>query len=86
LQPIAAMLYNKRVVNAISAGLGYFAHSYTYENHAIVCAVSNQVLNEIRGLLANIDLLVKQLKKMWEEHEREQDGKKQHGKKSNGKK
>lgn len=32
------------------------------------------------------DLLVKQLKKMWEEHEREQDGKKQHGKKSNGKK
>jgi adenosylmethionine-8-amino-7-oxononanoate aminotransferase len=55
LQPIAAMLCNKRVVDAISAGLGYFAHGHTYENHAIVCAVGNEVLSIIRGLLANIE-------------------------------
>jgi len=29
LQPIAATLCNKHVVDAISAGLGYFAHGHT---------------------------------------------------------
>jgi adenosylmethionine-8-amino-7-oxononanoate aminotransferase len=55
VQPIAAMLCNQRVVNAISAGSGSFAHGHTYENHAIVCAVGNEVLSIIRGLLPNIE-------------------------------
>jgi adenosylmethionine-8-amino-7-oxononanoate aminotransferase len=55
VQPIAATLCNQRVVNAISAGSGYFAHGHTYENHAIVCAVGNEVLNIIRGLIPNIE-------------------------------
>jgi adenosylmethionine-8-amino-7-oxononanoate aminotransferase len=72
LQPIAAMLYNKRIINAISAGLGYFAHSHTYENHAIVYTVGNEVLSIIRGLLTNIEaqgrLLGLLLRKGLEEH------------------
>jgi adenosylmethionine-8-amino-7-oxononanoate aminotransferase len=72
VQLIAAILCNQCVVNTISAGLGYFSHSHTYKNHAIVCDISNEVLNIIRGLLANIEaqgrLLGSLLRKGLEEH------------------
>jgi adenosylmethionine-8-amino-7-oxononanoate aminotransferase len=55
VQPIAATLFTQRVLATISAGSGYFVHGHTYENHPIVCAVGNKVLNMIRDLLPNIE-------------------------------
>jgi acetylornithine/succinyldiaminopimelate/putrescine aminotransferase len=54
VQPVAAMLCNRRVADAISASSG-FAHGHTYDNHPVVCAVGNAVLNIIQGLLSNIE-------------------------------
>jgi adenosylmethionine-8-amino-7-oxononanoate aminotransferase len=54
VQPIAAMLCNQRVFDAISAGSG-FSHGHTYENHAAICAAGNAVLDIIQGLLPNIE-------------------------------
>ncbi|KAH7061865.1 pyridoxal phosphate-dependent transferase [Paraphoma chrysanthemicola] len=55
VQPIAAMMCNKRVDEVISAGSGSFVHGHTYEGHPIVCAVGNVVLNTIRRLQPNIE-------------------------------
>ena len=55
-QPIGALLANKRIVDAMSAGSGYFQHGHTYLGHAVACAAALAVQQVIErdGLLANV--------------------------------
>jgi adenosylmethionine-8-amino-7-oxononanoate aminotransferase len=54
VQPISALLYNQRVVDALQRGSGSFAHGHTYQNHAVICRVGHAVLRIVQGLLENI--------------------------------
>jgi adenosylmethionine-8-amino-7-oxononanoate aminotransferase len=55
-QPIGAVLAQKKLVDAMSAGTGFFQHGHTYLGHPVACAAAlavQQVL-ERDGLLANV--------------------------------
>ncbi|MEM9012645.1 MAG: aspartate aminotransferase family protein [Pseudomonadota bacterium] len=58
-QPIAAVLANGRVVEAIRAGSGALANGHTYMSHAVACAGALAVLETIEeeGLLARVAAL-----------------------------
>lgn len=53
-QPIGAVLAQKKLVDAMSAGSGFFHHGHTYLGHAVACAASLAVQKVIErdGLLA----------------------------------
>ena len=55
-QPIGAVLAQRRVVAAMSAGSGYFQHGHTYLGHPVACAAALAVQQVIRrdGLLARV--------------------------------
>jgi hypothetical protein len=55
-QPIGATLCSDRVIDAVRAGSGAFAHSHTYIGHATACAGALAVQRAIRerGLLAQV--------------------------------
>jgi adenosylmethionine-8-amino-7-oxononanoate aminotransferase len=46
--PVAAMLINHRVANALSSGTGAFAHGHTYQGHPVSCAAALEVQRIIR--------------------------------------
>ncbi len=55
-QPIGAVLAHKKIVDAISAGSGFFQHGHTYLGHPVACAAALAVQQVIErdGLLANV--------------------------------
>jgi adenosylmethionine-8-amino-7-oxononanoate aminotransferase len=42
-QPIGAVLAQRRLVEAMSAGSGFFQHGHTYLGHAVACAAALEV-------------------------------------------
>ena len=55
-QAIGAVLAQKRIVHAMSAGSGFFQHGHTYLGHAVACAAALAVQHVIErdGLLAKV--------------------------------
>ena len=55
-QPIGAVLAQRAIVSAMSAGSGFFQHGHTYVGHAVACAAALAVQQEIErdGLLAKV--------------------------------
>jgi adenosylmethionine-8-amino-7-oxononanoate aminotransferase len=55
-QPIGAVLAQKKIVDAMSAGTGFFQHGHTYLGHPVACAaaLAVQQVVEREGLLANV--------------------------------
>jgi adenosylmethionine-8-amino-7-oxononanoate aminotransferase len=55
-QPIGAVLAQGRIVEAMSAGSGFFQHGHTYLGHAVACAAALAVQKVIHrdGLLARV--------------------------------
>ena len=55
-QPVGAVLAQRRIVQAMSAGSGYFQHGHTYLGHPVACAAALAVQRVIRrdGLLAKV--------------------------------
>ncbi|MEP7183264.1 MAG: aspartate aminotransferase family protein [Betaproteobacteria bacterium] len=53
-QPIGAVLAQKKIVDAMSAGTGFFQHGHTYLGHPVACAAALAVQQVIErdGLLA----------------------------------
>jgi len=72
--PIAGILINHRVVDALSRGTGAFAHGQTYQGHPIACAAALEVQRIIRegNLVDNVRrmgaLLEKGLKERLADH------------------
>ena len=46
--PIAAMLVNKRVVDALQKGSGAFMHGQTYQGHPLCCRAAHETLRVIQ--------------------------------------
>ena len=55
-QPIGAVLAQKKIVDAMSAGTGFFQHGHTYLGHPVGCAAALAVQDVIErdGLLARV--------------------------------
>ena len=55
-QPIGATLAQKKIVDAMSKGSGFFQHGHTYLGHAVACAAALAVQKVIErdGLLARV--------------------------------
>jgi len=55
-QPIGAVLAQKKIVDAMSAGSGFFQHGHTYLGHPVACATALAVQRVIErdGLLAKV--------------------------------
>ena len=55
-QPIGAVLAQRAIVGAMSAGSGFFQHGHTYVGHAVACAAALAVQQVIErdGLLAKV--------------------------------
>ncbi|SFD93849.1 aspartate aminotransferase family protein [Paracidovorax konjaci] len=55
-QPVGAVLAQRRIVEAMSAGSGYFQHGHTYLGHPVACAAALAVQRVIQrdGLLAKV--------------------------------
>jgi len=55
-QPIGAVLAQRRIVQALSKGTGFFQHGHTYLGHAMACAAALAVQRVIErdGLLARV--------------------------------
>ncbi|TMG84197.1 MAG: aspartate aminotransferase family protein [Betaproteobacteria bacterium] len=55
-QPIGAVLVQKRIVDAIASGSGFFQHGHTYIGHPVACAAALAVQKVIQrdGLLARV--------------------------------
>ena len=55
-QPIGAVLAQQRIVDAMSAGSGFFQHGHTYLGHPVACAAALAVQRVIErdGLLAQV--------------------------------
>lgn len=55
-QPVGAVLAQRRIVQAMSGGSGFFQHGHTYLGHPVACAAALAVQQVIRrdGLLAKV--------------------------------
>ncbi|KAF7563616.1 hypothetical protein G7046_g525 [Stylonectria norvegica] len=64
--PVAALLINHRVADALEAGSGSFSHGHTYQGHPLVCAAALEVQRIIRedNLVANVRKMGVQLEKL----------------------
>jgi len=62
-QPIGAVLVNRRIVEAIRDGSGFFQHGHTYLGHPVACAAALAVQRVIRdeGLLPRVQVLGERL-------------------------
>ncbi|MFZ9664067.1 MAG: aspartate aminotransferase family protein [Limnohabitans sp.] len=73
-QPIGAVLAQRRLVEAMRTGSGFFQHGHTYLGHAMACAASLAVQQVIErdGLLAQVvargRYLNAQLQQRWAQH------------------
>lgn len=73
-QPIGAALVQKKIVDAIYHGTGFFQHGHTYLGHAVACAAALEVQRVIEreGLLDQVKqrgaYLAKQLEAQFSEH------------------
>ncbi len=73
-QPIGAVLAQRRLVEAMRTGSGFFQHGHTYLGHAMACAASLAVQQVIErdGLLAQVvargHTLSTQLQQRWAQH------------------
>jgi adenosylmethionine-8-amino-7-oxononanoate aminotransferase len=58
-QPIGAVLAQRRIVDAISQGSGFFQHGHTYLGHSVACAAALAVQQVIErdGLLERVSTL-----------------------------
>ncbi|OAR02531.1 hypothetical protein LLEC1_07065, partial [Akanthomyces lecanii] len=54
--PVAGMMINHRVADALMAGTGAFSHGHTYQGHPIACAAALEVQRIIRegGIVENV--------------------------------
>ena len=54
--PVAGILINQRVVDALDSGSGAFSHGQTYQGHPVACAAALEVQRIIRrdDLLSNV--------------------------------
>jgi len=61
--PIAALMMNHRVVDALDRGTGNFMHGQTYQGHPVACAAAFEVQNIIkkRQLVNNVATMGKLL-------------------------
>lgn len=61
--PIAALMMNQRIVDALDRGTGNFMHGQTYQGHPVACAAAFEVQNIIRSrkLVANVAAMGKLL-------------------------
>ncbi|MFN3570169.1 MAG: aspartate aminotransferase family protein [Polaromonas sp.] len=73
-QPIGAVLAQKRIVDAMRAGSGFFQHGHTYLGHAMACAAAlavqqvferDQLLPQVR---TRGDVLQKLMHATWDDH------------------
>lgn len=57
--PIAAVLVNARVVDAMAKGSGSFSHGQTYQGHPIACAAALEVIRTIKEekLVKNVEAM-----------------------------
>ena len=53
-QPIGAVLAQKRIVDAMSAGTGFFQHGHTYLGHPVACAVASALHAEAVVFVTNV--------------------------------
>jgi adenosylmethionine-8-amino-7-oxononanoate aminotransferase len=55
-QPVGAVLAQRRIVEAMSSGSGFFQHGHTYLGHPMACAAALAVQRVIRrdGLVAKV--------------------------------
>ncbi|KAI9721285.1 MAG: hypothetical protein M1812_002447 [Candelaria pacifica] len=55
--PVAGILINRRVVDALTAGTGSFVHGQTYQGHPVACAAAAAVLSIITetSMMANVN-------------------------------
>ncbi|MDP3168519.1 MAG: aminotransferase class III-fold pyridoxal phosphate-dependent enzyme, partial [Hydrogenophaga sp.] len=73
-QPIGAVLAQKKIVEAMRRGSGFFQHGHTYLGHAIACAaaLAVQKVFERDKLLAQVrtrgDFLQKSMHASWDTH------------------
>jgi adenosylmethionine-8-amino-7-oxononanoate aminotransferase len=73
-QPIGAVLAQRRIVDAMRQGSGFFQHGHTYLGHAVACAAALAVQQVIErdGLLAQVrrrgELLMKRLHETFGDH------------------
>jgi adenosylmethionine-8-amino-7-oxononanoate aminotransferase len=73
-QPIGAVLAQRRVVEAMSSGSGFFHHGHTYLGHAVACAaaLAVQKVMERDGLLSRVResgaLLERQMREAFNAH------------------
>ena len=73
-QPIGAVLAQKKIVDSLREGSGFFQHGHTYLGHAIACAAALAVQQVIArdGLLAQVrargEFLQQLLRSTWGEH------------------
>lgn len=64
--PVAGLLINHRVVNALEKGTGSFSHGQTYQGHPIACAAAAEVQRIIRedDLCENVRAMGKHLEEL----------------------
>ena len=69
-QPIGAVLAQRRIVDAMSAGSGFFQHGHTYLGHPVACAAALAVQRVIQraGLLAKVRDDGRHFERMLREH------------------
>ena len=73
-QPIGAVLAQRRIVDAMRQGSGFFQHGHTYLGHAVACAAALAVQRVIErdGLLQRVqargELLMKRLHETFDGH------------------
>lgn len=73
-QPIGAVLAQRRLVETMRTGSGFFQHGHTYLGHAVACAASLAVQNVmerdrlIPQVVARGDYLSRQLRERWAQH------------------
>ncbi|KAI9711249.1 MAG: hypothetical protein M1820_002236 [Bogoriella megaspora] len=56
--PVAGLLINKSVVDALNSGTGAFGHGQTYQGHPIACRAALEVQREIseKNLVKNVEI------------------------------
>lgn len=67
--PVAGLLVNERVVQAIQRGSGGFSHGQTYQGHPMACAAALEVVKTMKeeGLVENCRKMGKMMERLLKE-------------------